>query len=118
MAKIGRGIFAMSNVTGIHQGRQPRRPHHVQAWAEKRGLSQADIAREIGVDKSVVSRWFSGSTPSHSHQQALAGLFHVEPESLFRDPDEDWISRLLRDATPEERAKVRSVVEMMLSKAS
>jgi ribosome-binding protein aMBF1 (putative translation factor) len=51
-------------VTSIYKGRQPKRPHYVREWAEQRGMRAVDLALELDVDKSVVSRWFSGSTPS------------------------------------------------------
>ena len=38
--------LAMSEITLIHASKQPRRPHYIEAWAELRGLSQADIARD------------------------------------------------------------------------
>ena len=42
---------------------------------ENVGLSQAALARAIGVDQSAVSRWESGKTrPRGSHALALAQL--------------------------------------------
>lgn len=61
-------------ITRIHKGKQPRRPHFIQEWAEKRGLSNTDLAREIGADKSVISRWYSGTSPSVEYQEKLAAL--------------------------------------------
>ncbi len=104
---------AMSDVTQIHQGKQPRRPHFIPQWAEKRGLRQADIVEQIGVDKGTVSKWFSGSTPGLVWQKKLAALFECEPESLFRDPDDDWIGRFLKQRNAEERARIKQVLEVM-----
>ena len=101
----------MSNVEKIYQSRQLRRPHHIADWAEKRGLTQADIGREIGVDKSVVSRWFSGSTPHPKWQAKLATLFACEPESLFRHPDDDWMRDFLMGRGKEEVERIKNTLE-------
>ena len=91
--------------------KQPRRPHYIPQWAELRGLSQTDIAEAINVDKSTVSRWFGGASPFTKHQEALAELFGCDPESLFRHPDDDWISRFLRSRTHEERERIKAILE-------
>jgi transcriptional regulator with XRE-family HTH domain len=95
----------------LYKGRQPRRPHHVQAWAEKRGLRPTDLALELNVDKSLVSRWYKGATPSEESLAKLGALFGVEPESLFRDPDEDWMARLLQGRDREEIKRIISTIE-------
>lgn len=111
MLRNGTTFLGMPNVTEIHRGKQPRRPHHLQDWAAKRKFSQADIARELGADKSLVSRWFSGSTPGLDWQQRLAALFHTEPESLFRHPDDDWIARFLKDRAEDEIERIKATLE-------
>lgn len=73
--------------------RQGRRPHYLREWAQKHGKRQADIARETGADKSLVSRWLDDerpSTPSPEWQAKLAEFFEIEPDKLFRHPDEEW----------------------------
>lgn len=88
------------------------RIHYIPEWASKRGLIQADIVREIGVDKSTVSRWFDGMLPSDVHLVALSDLLELdEPAALFRHPDEDWLSRLLRGRTEDERKRILVMIE-------
>lgn len=99
------------NVARIHTSKQPRRPHHVEAWAETRGLSQADLAREIGADKGLVSRWYNGTTPGVEWQKKLAAFFHIEPESLFRHPDDDWLSRFFRGRSKAEIERIKQTLE-------
>lgn len=106
-----RASYAGMSVTSIHRSKQPRRPHYIEAWAEVRGLSQADIARELGADKSVISRWFSGSTPSVEYQERLAALFECEPESLFRHPNDDWLARFFANRTKEEVERMKMMLE-------
>jgi transcriptional regulator with XRE-family HTH domain len=105
----------MARPARIHEQEQPHRFHYIVEWADHRRLKQADITRELGVDKSTVSRWFKGALPSEMHLIALAGLFAAdEPAALFRDPDDDWMARLLRGRTAEERQRVRTILEAAL----
>lgn len=106
----------MSEVTRIHKDKQPRRPHHIPDWAEVRGLSQADIVRELGADKGVVSRWFDGSTPGTEWQERLAALFATTPEGLFRHPDDDWLSRFFKDREREEIERIKATLEAAFPK--
>lgn len=84
----------MNKIVRIHASKQPRRPHFIPQWAKRRGLNQADLARELGADKSVVSRWYAGASPGDQWQIRLAALFHIETEALFRAPEDDWLKHL------------------------
>jgi len=104
-------------VTRIHKGKQPRRPHFLKEWMEARGnIKAADLAREINADKSLVSRWLDGSTPGVEYQEKLAAFFHCEPESIFRHPDDDWLTRFFRDRDREEIDRIKSSMEMAFPK--
>ena len=102
---------AMADVTRIHPTKQPRRPHYIPEWAKRRKMAQADMAKELGADKSVVSRWFAGSTPGPDWQKRLAALFHCEEESLFRHPDDDWFRRLFEQHSEAEIERIKAMVE-------
>jgi transcriptional regulator with XRE-family HTH domain len=106
----------MGKIDRIHKTKQPRRPHYIEEWATVRRLSQADLAREIGADKSVVSRWFSGTTPGVDWQEKLAALFHCEPEALFRHPDDDWIAKFFEDRSRDEIEKMKGMLKLMFPK--
>lgn len=95
----------------IHATKQPRRPHHIVDWAEKFGFKQVEIADQLGADKSVVSKWFSGTTPGVEYQEKLAALFHTDREGLFRHPDDDWLAKFFRDRTAEEIDRIKSTLE-------
>jgi transcriptional regulator with XRE-family HTH domain len=102
----------MTNVTQIHRGKQPNRPHYIPAWAEKRQLhTQAEFAAALDADKSVVSRWYSGSTPSLEWQEKLALFFEIDREALFRHPDDDWIAKFFRGRSEEERERMKKMLE-------
>ncbi len=104
--------MTMSEVTRIHKSKQPRRPHYIPEWAEHRGFkTQAALAAELDVDKSVVSRWYSGGSPGVEHQEKLAALFGCEPESLFRHPDDDWFAHFFKDRSKDEMDRIKTVLE-------
>lgn len=107
----------MGKITKIHKSKQPRRPHFIPEWAEARGLkNQAELARELDADKSVVSRWYSGGSPNVEWQEKLAALFHCEPESLFRHPDDDWLSKFFIDRSREDVEKMKKMLELAFPK--
>ena len=108
--------WLMAKVTSVHRSKQPRRPHFIAEWAEARNLTQADLSRELEADKSVVSRWFSGTTPGVEWQEKLALLFHCEPESLFRHPDDDWLTRFFQDRPRDEIEKMKQMLELAFPK--
>lgn len=93
--------------------RQPGRPHYIREWAELRGFAQqTDLAEEIGADKSVVSRWYSGATPGIEWQDVLVAALQLEDrESLFRHPDDDWMARFLRGRSDDEKQRIRQTLE-------
>lgn len=95
----------------IFPNRQPRRPHHVVDWCELRGLTQADLAREIGADKSLVSRWFSGTTPNKEYQIKLAAFFGTDEEGIFRHPYDDWLTKFLRGRSSSEMERIKTTLE-------
>lgn len=99
-------------ITRIHKSKQPRRPHFVKEWAEKRGYeNQAKLAEALDADKSVVSRWYGGATPSEDWQEKLADLFHCDRESLFRHPDDDWVAKFFRDRSDDELERMKQMLE-------
>lgn len=101
----------MSKILTIHPSKQPRRPHHIQEWAEQRGLSQSELAVEIDADKGLVSRWYSGSSPAEEWQKKLAAFFGCDPEALFRHPDDDWVERFFQGRSREEIERIKDTVK-------
>lgn len=99
------------------KGKQPRRPHFIADWAKLRGYkNQAELADALGADKSVVSRWYNGSSPSKEWQEKLAALFNCEPESLFRHPDDDWFASFFRGRSIEELQRMKQMLEAAFPK--
>jgi transcriptional regulator with XRE-family HTH domain len=103
-------------VTKIHASKQPRRPHHIEAWAEKRHLTQADLVRELGADKSQVSRWYAGASPGEEWQQKLADFFGCDAEGIFRHPDDDWFARFFKGRNQDEIERIKKTLETAFPK--
>lgn len=105
-------MLRMTQVARIHKGKSPKRIHFIPEWAAHRNLRQADLVRDLTVDKSTVSRWFGGSIPEQQHLETLADYFQIDVSALFRHPDDDWIARLLQGRSEEERKKIVQIIEL------
>ncbi|MFC3074953.1 helix-turn-helix domain-containing protein [Shinella pollutisoli] len=92
----------MSNRT---DDRTDRRRHFIPEWAAKRGVKQADIVRATGADKGAVHRWFAEDViPTEKYLKPLADFLDVEEVvDLFRDPDDDWMAKMFRDKTEQQK---------------
>jgi transcriptional regulator with XRE-family HTH domain len=102
----------MSNPTHIHGEKTPVRIHFIVEWAEKRNLKQADIVREIGADKGLVSRWFDGTVPKPDYLEKLAALFGTTIHGIFRHPDDDWLAHFFRDRSDQQREKAIQMLKL------
>lgn len=108
----------MTKVEKIHASKQPRRPHYIEEWAMRRNLKAIDLAREIGADRGLVSRWYAGGSPGVEWQEKLAAFFDIEPESLFRNPDEDWLKRFFDGRKKDEIERIKATLEAAFPKAA
>ncbi|MGV0817150.1 helix-turn-helix domain-containing protein [Martelella sp. AMO21009] len=106
----------MSNPVRIHADKTPKRVHYIVEWAAHRNMRQKDIVRELGVDKGLVSRWWGGTIPKYDYLEALAGLFQLDDiSSLFRHPDDDWITRMFRDRSEEQRQQALDMLKILFN---
>ena len=90
--------------------KQPHRPLFIKEWAEARGWTRAEVARQIGTDKSVISRWWTGTSPGVEYQARLCELFKCERDSLVRHPDEDWLAKFMRGRSKEEIERIKATL--------
>jgi transcriptional regulator with XRE-family HTH domain len=98
---------------GAYPNKQPRRPHFIPEWTDSKGWTQADLARNLGADRGVVSRWFNGASPGVDWQEKLASLFSIEPEALFSHPSESWFKDFLVGRSAEEIAHIQRSLEVL-----
>ena len=57
---------------------------------DKAGISQMELAHQLGVSRQAVSRWESGdATPSMDKLKALAKIYNVSLDWLCNDGDRD-----------------------------
>lgn len=77
----------------------PRRPRRIflVEWREKRGLTQKQLGERLGVADLTVSRWErSASLLNTNVMAALAEALDIEPQDLYRHPDQPSADELLR----------------------
>jgi hypothetical protein len=99
----------------IYARRQPRRPHYIAEWMQRRQIKRADLIDAIGVDKGMVSRWLDDekpTTPGPEWTAKLNACFGGEgdPVDIFQHPDDDWFSRMVRNNTQD---KVRQAIQIL-----
>lgn len=94
-----------SVMSNIHSEDPHKRRHFIPEWSEKCGKKQADIVRDLGIEKSTVYRWFAeGVIPTEKHLKPLAEYLQVdEVVALFRHPDDDWVAKMFRNKTEEQK---------------
>lgn len=96
----------------IHRTKTPVMKHYLPEWAERRGKKQADFVKDLGADKGTVSRWFDGVIPTDDYLLQIAEYMSWEDaRTIFRHPDDDWISRLFRDRDAAERERMLNTLE-------
>jgi DNA-binding transcriptional regulator YiaG len=64
----------MTEVLAIAQLRADLVSGHARAIRKRARLSQADIARAVGVDQPTVARWETGRVPRRDHAVRYAEL--------------------------------------------
>ncbi|GHH52441.1 helix-turn-helix domain-containing protein [[Pseudomonas] boreopolis] len=77
---------------------------------EQSEFNAAEVAREVGVDKSTVSKWMSGErTPTMKNLMDLADLLGVEMRDLWEGPTS-------MPSTPEQRAMLEHFGRLPLAR--
>ena len=100
----------------IHATKQPRRPHYLAEWMERRGITAAELARQTGADNGQISRWLDGASPSQKWHDVLREFFHAGREGIFRHPDDDWLTEFFAGRQQEEIDRIKQTLEMAFPK--
>lgn len=87
----------------------------IYALRRKSGLSQEQLAEQIGVSRQAISKWEGGlSTPELDKLKALSEFFQVSLDELTRDPKPD-APQPTPDAPPHQgRAESRAGIVLCL----
>jgi hypothetical protein len=103
------GRFAMEKIDAT---KQPRRPHYLREWMERRQITAAELARQSGASKGVISRWLDGASPSQEWHDKLRDFFHAGKEGIFRHPDDDWFTQFFEGRSREEIERIKRTLEV------
>lgn len=87
---------------------------HLRAARRGAGLTQKQLAEELGVEAITVSRWERGATsPSLPRLRRIAALTHTTVSDLVRTPDAATAHALELAALREELAETRAIVDQV-----
>lgn len=96
----------------------PKKPSkrwlYITEWREFRGLSGEELADILDVNRATVHKWEKEQwrvTPDK--QERLAMALKIQPEELWRRPDDPSIDALLKDQTPELKRMAADIVARM-----
>lgn len=96
----------------VRKNRPTYRRHFLREWRDFRKLTQEQAAERLEMDPSTLSRVERGQVPySQGLLEAAAIAYSCEPWDLLNvDPNKEGevvdLTRLLKTATPEERAEI------------
>ena len=66
----------------------------IREYRERYGLSQEELARRLGIDRSSVAKWESGcNTPRLAYLLELAKIFRCSVDELVKGGDDMAISK-------------------------
>ena len=106
-------MLTVSKVPRIHSSKTPVRIHFIKEWLDHRGVSQVELAEALDTHAGTVSKWCkTGVMPTNENLVAIAAFLHVEPNDLFHDPADDWIARLFKERTSEEKDRIAATIEI------
>lgn len=59
---------------------------NLRRLCEQRGISQSDLAGQLGVTQSAISKYFNGQLPNFETGIHIAQILDVDPVSLLHTP--------------------------------
>lgn len=87
----------------------------VKKLREQKGLSQAELARQLGITRSSVNAWEMGiSVPSTQYIVDLAGVFEISTDYLLGVDSSSTIS--VAGLTDSDILPVHSIIEHLKNK--
>lgn len=67
-------------------------PEHLRQSLRRLGMTQAELAREIGVALPTVSRWATGAVPIPGYVPCIIDLMQRLRQAKKKSPDRDFSS--------------------------
>lgn len=103
----------------IYAKRQPKRPHYLAKLMERKDVDRAGLIEDLGVDKSLVSRWLdedNPSTPGDVWAKKLGRYFAAGPDDedfvdIFTDPAVARFQRLTLGRSEDEIDRIFATIE-------
>lgn len=80
-------------------------------WAERRGMTQSEIAESLDVNKATVSKWFAGALPAEANIPRIAAMFGIEVYELFTAPEDNWLANFVKGRSQETKERMRRTLE-------
>lgn len=96
----------------------PRRPRrtYLAEWRENRGLTQQTLGDRLGVSDVTVSRWETGRALLNTNVlAAISEALNIEPQDIYRHPDQPSADALLRDQPVEIRDQAIKLIRALRS---
>lgn len=112
-----------SPVVEIYGKRQPGRPHYLAELLRLHNVERSQLIEDLGVDKSVISRWLGEkrppTTPGPDWAQRLGWYFAASDDpddfvDIFTDPAVARFQRIAAGRSPEEVDRLLAAMEMAL----
>ncbi len=98
-------------VTHIHNRADNAPRVFIREWRKKRGLTGERLAERLDTTKGVVSQLENGKRKVTTDWMfGIAAALDIDPEQLFRHPDQPTIADLLRAIGPDERRYIEGLV--------
>lgn len=94
----------------------PKRPRrtYLAEWREYRRLTQQQLGDRLGVTDVTVSRWETGRTLLNTNVlAAFAEALNIEPQDVYRHPDQPSADELLRDQPVEVRDQAIKLIKAL-----
>jgi transcriptional regulator with XRE-family HTH domain len=90
---------------------RPRVRHYLREWRKLRGKSMADLAADIGVEKSMISRFETGTRGiSLDLQFKLFRALDITPNEFFNGPGRVSLDEIAKDLLPDESVRLEEIV--------
>lgn len=91
----------------------PKKPRRIYLaeWRERRGLTQKQLGDRLGVAGLSVSRWERSTALLNTNvMAAVAEALNIEPQDLYRHPEQPSVDELLRDQPSEVLEQAMTII--------